>query len=595
MKIKFKEEHDFSIDLWKAEHTELINIITTKIVEPYINQERTIQHASRIEAFKNHFTDLSDVSAELLLCLVTMEFGEAVPLVSKIGELAVKLRTDDSNGDRINSCITAGELLIMASLNDMAKLSKTLNDTLMIQTVYSDSSIIIKYLSALPNNKPTTKHRPLGKYKWQITETQAIDKLNAIAFTLLPFEEEEPVGDDREAKVKYLIRKNICSSLIDKRFYFNWHPDYRGRMYSGGYYINPQGTQFEKSMLALADGEKLNHAGVTALKYAIANAYGLSKKSYDAKLEWFDENKDSLTSLYSTAKEPHTFKRLVEHGWFKYLNDEPVNITIGIDASNSQLQMISVLFKDKQTASICNVINTTEEPQDAYLLVAQEMNRLFKSKDKHIEFTRDHIKQSSMIDGYGAGKDLVKNQLKEDMGELYTDDAVEIFYQAQMNVAPSAAMAKQLFQSLWDNTATEISWTMPDGFKCQLKPISTREIEIPLFDMCTLKMVLQLNLPTNRNTPLGVSVIHSVDGYVARQMITRCSHTVFTIHDDFNCHPNYMFKTQNQYRCILAEINDSNLILDIMYDIQNKPRPKLPVTTGTLKSSEILMSQYAIA
>ena len=27
MKIKFKEEHDFSIDLWKAEHTELIQII----------------------------------------------------------------------------------------------------------------------------------------------------------------------------------------------------------------------------------------------------------------------------------------------------------------------------------------------------------------------------------------------------------------------------------------------------------------------------------------------------------------------------------------------------------------------------------------
>ena len=59
MKIKFKEEHDFSIDLWKAEHTELINIITTKIVEPYINQERTIQHASRIETFKRHFTDLT--------------------------------------------------------------------------------------------------------------------------------------------------------------------------------------------------------------------------------------------------------------------------------------------------------------------------------------------------------------------------------------------------------------------------------------------------------------------------------------------------------------------------------------------------------
>lgn len=595
MKIKFKEEHDFSIDLWKAEHSELIQTITQKIVEPYLAQERTISHASRIDALRKHFTDTSDISAELLLCLVTMEPAETVPLVSKIGELAVKLRTDDSNGDRVNSCITAGELLIMACTHNMAKLSKTLRDTMMIQSSYSDKSIIIKYLSALPNNKPTTKHRPLGRYKWQITEREAIDKLNNIAFTLLPFNEDEPQGDDREAKVKYLIRKNVCTELIGKRFYFNWHPDYRGRMYSGGYYINPQGTQFEKSMLALADGEKLNHAGIVALKYAIANAYGLSKRSYDEKLEWFEENQNQLELLISTADEPHTFRRLIEHGWFNYLNDLPVNITIGVDASNSQLQMISVLFKDRQTASICNVVNDSDTPQDAYLLVAQEMTRLFKLSNKHIEFTREHIKKSSMIDGYGAGKELVTAQLKEDMGTLYTDDAVDIFYQAQMNVAPAAAMAKQLFQSLWNNTATEITWTMPDGFKCQLKPISTREIDIPLFDMITLKMVIQLNLPTNRNTPLGVSVIHSTDGYVARQMIQRCDFTLFTIHDDFNCHPNYVFKAQNQYKRILADINESNMLIDIMHDILGKPRVQSAPAHGSLKSSDILMSQYAIA
>ena len=35
------------------------------------------------------------------------------------------------------------------------------------------------------------------------------------------------------------------------------------------------------------------------------------------------------------------------------------------------------------------------------------------------KFNREHIKQSDMIGGYGAGKELVKNQLKEDLKEMY--------------------------------------------------------------------------------------------------------------------------------------------------------------------------------
>lgn len=595
MKIKFKEEHDFSIEIWKAEHSKLIDVITSKVIEPYINMPRTITHAARIDVFKTYHKDLSDISAELLLCLTTMEIGTSVPMISKIGELAVKLRTNDDAIDRLNSLQTAGEILIMASLNDLAKLTKTIRGTDMIETTYSDPSIIVKYLSALPNNTPSTKHRPLGRYKWNITEREALDKLNNIAFTLIPFNEPEPIEDDREAKVKHFIRKNVCTELIGKKFYMNWHPDYRGRMYSGGYYINPQGNEFEKSMIALANGEKLNPKGVVALKYAIANAYGLSKKSYDDKIDWFDENKHLLNELINTAKEPHTFRRLVEHGWNNYLNDLPVHITCGVDASNSQLQMISVLLKDAQTASICNVINDSNEPRDAYLLVANEMTRLFKSKDKHIEFTRDHIKQSSMIDGYGAGKELVKKQLKEDMGSLFTDDAVDIFYEAQRNIAPAAAIMKQLFQSCWNEKALSITWTMPDGFVCELKPMQTIKADINLFDAMPLSMLVQVNLNTSRNTSLGVSVIHSTDGYVARQMISRCEFDMYTIHDEFNCHPNYVFDAQKIYRSILAKINDSNLLLDIISDITCVSRTNSTPSKGTLRSSDILNSQYAIA
>jgi hypothetical protein len=39
------------------------------------------------------------------------------------------------------------------------------------------------------------------------------------------------------------------------RFWFNHKVDKRGRIYSHGYHINPQGTSFKKAMLEFADAE----------------------------------------------------------------------------------------------------------------------------------------------------------------------------------------------------------------------------------------------------------------------------------------------------------------------------------------------------
>ena len=43
------------------------------------------------------------------------------------------------------------------------------------------------------------------------------------------------------------------------------------------------------------------------------------------------------------------------------------------------------------------------------------------------KFNREHIKQSDMIGGYGAGKVLVAKQLREDLKELYFDGVEDFF------------------------------------------------------------------------------------------------------------------------------------------------------------------------
>lgn len=148
------------------------------------------------------------------------------------------------------------------------------------------------------------------------------------------------------------------------------------------------------------------------------------------------------------------------------------------------------------------------------------------SKNAVYRFNREHIKKSDMIGGYGAGEELVKKQLKVDLKEMYFDGVEKIFYQAQDNVTPMVSVLKETFQSLWDDTRTQYSWTLPDYFVTDLRPMETVEITVNPFGQMPIKLVAKAIVPSSRNTRLGVSIIHSVDGYVARELVSRCKYNL---------------------------------------------------------------------
>lgn len=146
------------------------------------------------------------------------------------------------------------------------------------------------------------------------------------------------------------------------------------------------------------------------------------------------------------------------------------------------------------------------------------------SKNAVYKFNREHIKKSDMIGGYGAGEELVKKQLKVDLKEMYFDGIEKIFYQAQDNVTPMVSVLKETFQSLWDDTRTQYTWTLPDYFVTDLRPIETVELTVNPFNQMPIKVIAKAIVPSSRNTRLGVSVIHSIDGYVARELVSRCKY-----------------------------------------------------------------------
>lgn len=105
-------------------------------------------------------------------------------------------------------------------------------------------------------------HILLGKNKHDYyQELKSINILQSIKFTLdknmLELEEESNKPLDTPDKLTQFellksTSKEVYDEYQDKEFYFIWKYDKRGRMYSQGYHINLQSTDYKKSLLNFA-------------------------------------------------------------------------------------------------------------------------------------------------------------------------------------------------------------------------------------------------------------------------------------------------------------------------------------------------------
>lgn len=208
------------------------------------------------------------------------------------------------------------------------------------------------------------------------------------------------------------------------------------------------------------------------------------------------------------------------------------------------------------------------------------------------KFTRDEIKAAMMISGYSAGEKLIKETLKQDLKHHYTEDVFDSFYEAMASSFPAMDKLKNIFKSIWDNNRELYTWTLPDGFQVQYRPIQTYNINIqPFGGALSIDMMATIAKSTTRNTGLAVNFIHSWDAYVCREVVRRCDFPVFTIHDGFKCHPNHIDAMNRTYVQILAEIADSRYLESCIEEIIGKPVADL---NKEFSGSEVTMSKYAL-
>jgi len=112
-------------------------------------------------------------------------------------------------------------------------------------------------------------HKRFWNGKLLSLDLHSLDILNSVKFKLddniLRYEDNS--YDKSEHKHLELSRaKQMCQKWKNKKFNFRHFYDTRGRIYSRGYHINPQGTKYKKASLTMINNTQWNQEDTNNLK-----------------------------------------------------------------------------------------------------------------------------------------------------------------------------------------------------------------------------------------------------------------------------------------------------------------------------------------
>jgi len=208
----------------------------------------------------------------------------------------------------------------------------------------------------------------LQSIPWELN----IDILDDLHDSLKPSDEPLSPLEQKEREKSYTLRERETIDVIDyllengNKFYFGWKYCKRGRMYSQGYHINPQGNEYRKAMLSFHDKHALDTEGVYYLIMDIANTMGYDKASWftrrvKAKAIIADIFEDEATISEKTAQysakadDSLLFIKAIKAYHNGVILGKPIGHNMGFDATASGLQIMSAMSGCATTARHSNV------------------------------------------------------------------------------------------------------------------------------------------------------------------------------------------------------------------------------------------------
>jgi DNA-directed RNA polymerase len=434
-----------------------------------------------------------------------------------------------------------------------------------------------------------------------------------------------------------------------EEIFFPYDIDSRGRAYPKVAFLNPQGTDYVKSLLEFAEGKAIETPEHEAyLAIAIANAWGQDKLPLQERVNWVEDNQDMLIEVAQNPKsdlrwlkadEPFMALRgalewlgLCEQGT-GYVSHMPVHF----DATCSGLQHFSALLKDAEGGFHVNLTGC-DERQDIYGAVAQKTLATLEADTSdeariavQMGITRSLCKRPVMIVPYAGTfsscMEYVNDHYRErvEEGEALPLDLKEIRIRITPLVAKHVwdAIAKTVIaarEAMDWITATArvaskgqeapIQWTTPDGFVIQQAKYEENAEKVNTFLDGGRRVRSSIVNKTSKldarkmSQSLSPNYIHSLDACHMRGAINKALEiggmSFAMIHDSFGVHAADMAVFVEE--CIkpafveMYEGRDNletfrqELLLNVKEEDFGKIR-ELP-KAGSLDVTEVLQSQF---
>lgn len=246
------------------------------------------------------------------------------------------------------------------------------------------------------------------------------------------------------------------------------------------------------------------------LQMDIASSFGLDKKDWDVRLQWFQDNEHQLMDLMKQAEHPALYFAGIQ-AWEDCKAGRPSGYPISLDATCSGLQILSVLTGDRSAAELCNVIDVGHRA-DAYTKIYQYM---VEALGESAKIKREQTKDAILTSLYGS--EAVPKQVFGEGKLLYT------FMEMMSTHCPAAWELNQFYLSIWNPEALKYSWVLPDNFWVHTK-VMGQVAETVHFLNKPYEVHTTINMPQERGRSLGANTTHSLDGMIVREMVRRCSY-----------------------------------------------------------------------
>jgi len=150
---------------------------------------------------------------------------------------------------------------------------------------------------------------------------------------------------------------------------------------------------------------------------------------------------------------------------------------------------------------------------------------------------------------------------------LLSQIELDVFYNVITGLLPGAEDVMDVINKCWNPNADHHTWVMPDNHTVYIPVVEGTNGVYPDPELGDIPLRWFHQTKSDNYRSLCPNVIHSIDGYVAREMIRRCDFQLSHVHDCFVFNPNHLSKVASTYRGIMAEIAKSDILQDILRQI----------------------------